>query len=152
MLGKKRRMLPSQKGFTLVELMTVLIILGVILAIGVPKYLKIQAKSEWDSDVVTIENIAKAAEVYAAQKNLGGGTANVTVNLKTALLDNNIVDGSITLNRRKASTGDLSEKNTGTKKTISDYGGQNFTINPISGKVTNLPTIIKAMIGNDPYN
>ena len=42
------------------------------MAIGVPKYLKIQAKSEWDADKITIENMAKVAEVYAAQKNITG--------------------------------------------------------------------------------
>jgi prepilin-type N-terminal cleavage/methylation domain-containing protein len=139
MSGKIRRMLHSQKGFTLVELMTVLIILGVILAIGVPKYLKIQAKSEWDADVVTIENIAKAAEVYAAQKNKTGDIS------LSDLIAKNIIDGDLELNRTP--TG----KNT-TNKKISSYTTVKFTINSESGQVTNLSSIINTMIGSDPYN
>ena len=45
MLTKLTKILKSQKGFTLIELMTVLIILGVILGIGVPRYLQVQAKA-----------------------------------------------------------------------------------------------------------
>ncbi|NLO76837.1 MAG: prepilin-type N-terminal cleavage/methylation domain-containing protein, partial [Clostridia bacterium] len=69
MLTKLTKILKSQKGFTLIELMTVLIILGVILGIGVPRYLQVQAKAEWEADVSTIRNFAKAAETYAASIN-----------------------------------------------------------------------------------
>ena len=47
MPSKVGKTLHSQKGFTLVELMVVLIILGVILGIGVPKYAKVQAQAEY---------------------------------------------------------------------------------------------------------
>lgn len=93
MSGKIRKILKSQKGFTLVELMTVLIILGVLLSIGVPKYLRIQAQAEWDADETTIENIAKAAEVYAAQKNR---YEDVSI---SKLVSIKIIDGNMILNR-----------------------------------------------------
>lgn len=72
MLNKMRKVLKSEKGFTLIELITVIVILGIILGIGLPKYAKMQAQSEWDSDVTTLRNLEKAAEVlYASQPTTG---------------------------------------------------------------------------------
>ena len=141
MLGKIRKMLHNEKGFTLVELMTVLIILGVILAIGVPKYLKIQAKSEWDADKLTIENMAKAAEVYAAQKNT---TAAITLKV---LIDKGIIDGDTVLNRKSDG-----KKNTAGTKISATAENVSFTFDVDSGQVKNLSTIVTNMIGPDPYN
>lgn len=146
MLGKIRKMLHNEKGFTLVELMTVLIILGVILAIGVPKYLKIQAKSEWDADKLTIENMAKAAEVYAAQKNT---TAAITLRV---LIDKGIIDGDTVLNRKS----DGKKNTAGTKISATNANPKaenvSFTFDVDSGQVKNLSTIVTSMIGPDPYN
>lgn len=69
MLGKMRRLLKKEAGFTLIELMTVLIILGVILGIGVPKYMELQRQAKIDADVITLKNILRAAETYAASIN-----------------------------------------------------------------------------------
>lgn len=65
MFSKIRKMLKKQDGFTLIELMTVLIILGVILGIGVPKYIQVQKKAKYDADVATLESMARIAETYA---------------------------------------------------------------------------------------
>jgi prepilin-type N-terminal cleavage/methylation domain-containing protein len=144
MIKKIRMMRCNQKGFTLVELMTVLIILGVIMGIGVPKYLRIQSQAEYDADVKTITNIAKAAEAYAAQKNTFGNIALST------LITNKIVDGDIALNRKNGGTGDPSIRNENGTTKISSYA-VNFNINAESGQVTNLSTIIITMIGKTLY-
>ncbi len=39
---KKKRILRNQKGFTLVEIIAVLVILGILAAVAVPKYLDLQ--------------------------------------------------------------------------------------------------------------
>ena len=65
MFSKIRKMLKKQDGFTLIELMTVLIILGVILGIGVPKYIQVQNQAKHDADVATLESMARIAETYA---------------------------------------------------------------------------------------
>ncbi len=51
----------SEKGFTLVELVVVLIIIGVVLGIGVPKYFKVQAQAEYDADVANNKKIGQGS-------------------------------------------------------------------------------------------
>lgn len=76
MLTKIRKALNNKKGFTLIELITVLVILGIILLIGIPRYMKYQERARWDADASTIKQFAKAAEVYAASHE---GTTTVPV-------------------------------------------------------------------------
>lgn len=151
MLTKLTKILKSQKGFTLIELMTVLIILGVILGVGVPRYLQVQAKAEWEADVSTIRNFAKAAETYAASIN----EYNKAVTIED-LIGAGLIDGEIVLNRKRKS----GENNTNTSvKNKGETGEQNvtahktvaFEFNNESGRVKNLSNVIQSMIGNPPY-
>ena len=65
-------MLKNQKGFTLIEMITVIVVLGIILGIGLPRYAIMQAQAEWDADVATLQNFGKMAEVlYAVDKTAG---------------------------------------------------------------------------------
>ena len=151
MLTKLTKILKSQKGFTLIELMTVLIILGVILGIGVPRYLQVQAKAEWEADVSTIRNFAKAAETYAASIN----EYNKEVSIQD-LIGAGLIDGEIVLNRKKGS----GESNTTSVKNKGEEGEEDvetahktvaFKFNNESGRVNNLSNVIQSMIGNPPY-
>ncbi len=134
MLGKLRKMLYNQKGFTLVELMTVLIILGVILGIGVPRYLKIQAKAQWDADATTIENFARAAQIYATQRNDFS-----PVKINAVLIQKGLIDGDIELSSKKAKIKDLTS---GTNDKQFEF---------VDGEVSNLTQITESLIGKDPY-
>jgi prepilin-type N-terminal cleavage/methylation domain-containing protein len=67
MKNQLQRCFNDENGFTLIELITVIVLLGVILGIGVPRYAIMQAQSEWDADVITLKNFAKAAELYYAR-------------------------------------------------------------------------------------
>lgn len=156
MTHKLRKLLMSQKGFTLVELMTVLIILAIVLAVGIPKYLQLQAKSGWEADANTIDNFAKAAEAYAASIN----KYNIRIPLQV-LIDDGLIDGSTILNRmnRDAGTNNLSEKNKGALdkdiKTLygkdATHGKVFFSFNEKTGNVNNRASVIQHMIGNPPY-
>jgi prepilin-type N-terminal cleavage/methylation domain-containing protein len=149
MLTKLTKILKSQKGFTLIELMTVLIILGVILGIGVPRYLQVQAKAEWEADVSTIRNFAKAAETYAASIN----EYNQGVTIEQ-LITAGLIDGEIVLNRKNSGKSNTSAKNKGEegeKDVATAHGSESFEFSPDSGRVVNLGEVVKNMIGRPPY-
>ena len=148
-MSKFRSKLFNQNGFTLVELMTVLIILSIVLGIGVPKYLQIQAKAGWEADMDTIINFARTAEVYAASNN--EFHMNVTLN---DLVNNGLIDGELILNRKNNGS-NISVKNKGESENVEKIGIAHadvpFSFNTDSGKVNNLGKVIQHMIGNPPY-
>lgn len=136
MLSKIRKRLLGEKGFTLVELMTVLVILGIILGIGAPKYLRIQSQAEWDADAAMIKSFAKAAEMYVIKNDVILTTENNSITLDD-LITNKVIDGTIVLNRTNSNdAANTSVKNTGTS--ISDYGTVKFIFDPDIGNVINL--------------
>ncbi len=59
--------LKNKKGFTLIELIVVLAVLGIIMAIAVPRFLGVQANAKIDADKATLGLIAKTAELYYVQ-------------------------------------------------------------------------------------
>jgi type IV pilus assembly protein PilA len=151
MLSKMREMLKSQKGFTLIELITVIVILGVILGIGLPKYAKMQAQSEYDSDVATLRNFAKAAEVYWAST--PGAKSPVSVD---TLDGAGLFDKTTVLKRQKGS-GTASVRNSGQdtmskkKYEVTIDATTGMTSNKDSEKPTDgIPDWIETIIGDRP--
>ena len=53
-----------KKGFTLVELLAVIVVISVVLAIAVPKFLDFLESSKQESYEQTVLNIIEAAELY----------------------------------------------------------------------------------------
>ena len=148
MLGKINKMLRKEQGFTLVELMTVLIILGVVLGIGIPKYLQIQKMAEWQADETTIKNFAKAAETYAASIDNHGDLPMAT------LVEKGLIDGDIVLNRTPDGKNTAALKTVVGATTAAAVTGYAFNFNEETGNVTNLYTadtgIIPKLIGTKP--
>ncbi len=68
-LSKKLR---KKQGFTLIELIVVLAILGIILAIAVPNYLGVQAEASENADERAAELTEKATELWFTMENVGG--------------------------------------------------------------------------------
>lgn len=58
----------NKKGFTLIELIVVLAILGVILAIAVPRYNGLQETARENADLATEELIIKSAQLMQANE------------------------------------------------------------------------------------
>jgi type IV pilus assembly protein PilA len=70
MFQKLKQKSKEQKGFTLVELLAVIVILGIIAAIAVPSVLRIIDNSKKDAHVANAQQIINAAKTAASDNNL----------------------------------------------------------------------------------
>lgn len=115
--------LKNRKGFTLVELIVVLAVLGVIMAIAVPRFTGVQEDAKEDSDLVSLEMVAKAAELYYIQENL---TETDTITIET-LIDKDYIDGFKMQSKKYKTTTAITDSSAisydsdGTVKSIGDY-------------------------------
>ena len=62
--------LKSKKGFTLVELIIVIAILGIIALIAVPSLTGVQKRSQINADIRTAEQIGKAVRIWLTDANI----------------------------------------------------------------------------------
>lgn len=64
MLKKIRQMLKTQEGFTLVELMIVVVILGILAGIGIQQYGNLQERAKEGVNDANLKMIANAVRLY----------------------------------------------------------------------------------------
>jgi type IV pilus assembly protein PilA len=62
------KLMRKQKGFTLIELMIVVAIIGILAAIAIPNFLRFQAKSKQAEAKTNLGAMGLAAETYRAEK------------------------------------------------------------------------------------
>mgnify|MGYP002864882039 CR=1 FL=1 len=75
--GKENNMRMGKKGFTLIELMIVVAIIGILAAIAIPNFLKFQAKSKQSEAKVNLKAIYVAETGYFGENNIYADFATV---------------------------------------------------------------------------
>lgn len=72
----------GEKGFTLIEIMIVVLIIGILLAIAVPNFMKARQTSRAKSCIANLKQIEAAKEQWAMDNNAGASATVAWTDLK----------------------------------------------------------------------
>ncbi|MGI6749074.1 MAG: type IV pilin protein [Atribacter sp.] len=67
---RKKQNKKGEEGFTLIELIVVIAILGFLLAIAIPRYNTSRARAAVNASAANLKNLANAIELYATENNM----------------------------------------------------------------------------------
>ena len=114
----------NNKGFTLIELIMVTIILGILAAVAIPRYMATVTQAEEAAEDAVISSIKAGLETYATEQLLGNGRRSWPTNPFDAL-------------ETKPATYEVDENDAATDVSDADTDGE-WTFNMTTFKITHM--------------
>lgn len=84
-----KRINSREEGFTLVELMVVVVILGILAGVGIQQYGRVQENARKSADDANIKVLASAGQMYGM---MTSGTINPNEDISQKLVDGGYID------------------------------------------------------------
>ena len=129
----------TQRGFTLIELVVVIVILGILAAFAVPRFVNLQSEARQASLSALEGSLRSASSLARAAWLAGGSTGNVDMEGQTIVMANGYPNRATIDNTLASMSGFTYVEGTGV---FTLTGGTNCTVTYTEAAAGNTPTIL----------
>lgn len=133
----------NKKAFTLVELLAVIVILGLLMVIIVPKVTQTLKDAEKNTNMTSAENLVKAATLKATNNEMTGNSENIKINYTTGE-NQNYIDYT----GEKPTSGQVQIKSNGEVAMAVRFGDYCYLKPYNSNDITSIPYLAETCDGN----